>query len=161
MSETSTTAAQSAPGSGQLAQATAQDICLRDGAKNAPRSPTVPAVALFRRRLARGCSRTALDANGVVAQAMISNQVKITGLRPEISSIQASPLTVTIWAEPPPRSFRRIPVARCMMEWLMRDLGLDGERRGRRVSTTRPGRAAIRPADLLRRQFTRGRPAVG
>jgi hypothetical protein len=35
MSETSTTAAQSAPRSGQLAQATAQDTCLREGAKSA------------------------------------------------------------------------------------------------------------------------------
>jgi putative transposase len=46
-----------------------------------------------------------------------------------------------------------IPVARCTVERLMRDLGLAGARRGKRFRTTRPDPAAARPADLVRRQF--------
>jgi putative transposase len=50
-----------------------------------------------------------------------------------------------------------IPVARCTVERLMRELQLTGARRGRRVVTTMPNAAAARPADLVRRQF---RPAA-
>ena len=45
------------------------------------------------------------------------------------------------------------PVARCTVERLMRDLGLAGARRGKKVRTTRPDLAAARPADLVRRRF--------
>jgi putative transposase len=51
-----------------------------------------------------------------------------------------------------------IPVARCTVERLMRELGLAGARRGKRISTTRPDTAAARPADLVRRQFSPSRP---
>jgi putative transposase len=51
-----------------------------------------------------------------------------------------------------------IAVARCTVERLMRDLGLHGARRGKRVRTTRPDSAAARPADLVRRQFTAAGP---
>jgi putative transposase len=51
-----------------------------------------------------------------------------------------------------------VPVARCTVERLMRDLGLAGARRGKRVRTTRPDAAAARPADLVRRQFSPARP---
>jgi len=51
-----------------------------------------------------------------------------------------------------------IPVARCTVERLMRDLGLEGARRGRRHRTTVPDDAAGRPADLVQRQFTPQRP---
>jgi putative transposase len=47
-----------------------------------------------------------------------------------------------------------MPVARCTVERLMRELGLAGARRGRRVRTTVPGTAAARPPDLVRRQFS-------
>ncbi len=40
----------------------------------------------------------------------------------------------------------------------MRDLGLAGVRRGRRRRTTRRDPAAVRPPDLLDRDFTAGRP---
>lgn len=50
------------------------------------------------------------------------------------------------------------PVARCTVERLMRELGLAGARRGRRIRTTRPDAAAARPADLVRRQFSPARP---
>jgi putative transposase len=50
------------------------------------------------------------------------------------------------------------PVARCTVERLMRELGLAGARRGKRVRTTRPAAAAVRPPDLVRRQFSPAAP---
>jgi putative transposase len=47
-----------------------------------------------------------------------------------------------------------IPVARCTTERLMRQLGLAGVRRGRKVRTTVPGTGGQRAPDLLRRDFT-------
>lgn len=46
-----------------------------------------------------------------------------------------------------------VAVARCTIERLMRELGLVGARRGRRVHTTVTDTAAARPADLLGRNF--------
>jgi putative transposase len=51
-----------------------------------------------------------------------------------------------------------IPVARCTVERLMRDLGLEGARRGRRYRTTQSDPGAARAADLVHRQFTPNRP---
>jgi putative transposase len=51
-----------------------------------------------------------------------------------------------------------IGVARCTIERLMRELGLHGARRGKKVRTTRPDAAAARPADLVRRQFSPALP---
>jgi putative transposase len=45
------------------------------------------------------------------------------------------------------------PVARCTVERLMRQAGLQGARRGRRFITTRPDSTAARPPDLVKRQF--------
>jgi putative transposase len=49
-------------------------------------------------------------------------------------------------------------VARCTVERLMRELGLAGARRGKRIRTTRADTAAARPADLVGRQFTPAGP---
>jgi putative transposase len=49
-------------------------------------------------------------------------------------------------------------VARCTVERLMRTHGLVGVRRGRRVRTTTPDTTAVRPADLVKRQFTATAP---
>jgi len=49
-------------------------------------------------------------------------------------------------------------VARCTVERLMRTHGLVGVRRGRRVRTTIPDTTAVRPADLVKRQFTATAP---
>ena len=46
-----------------------------------------------------------------------------------------------------------VEVARCTVERLMRDLGLTGALRGKRVVTTRPGPKTARPADLVQRRF--------
>jgi putative transposase len=49
-------------------------------------------------------------------------------------------------------------VARCTVARLMRELGLRGARRGKRVRTTVADPAAARPADLVRRQFSPAAP---
>lgn len=49
-------------------------------------------------------------------------------------------------------------VARCTVERLMRQLGLTGVTRGRKVVTTLADTAAQRPADLVERNFTAARP---
>ena len=47
-----------------------------------------------------------------------------------------------------------IPVARCTVERLMRDIGLRGVVRGKKPQTTIPDEAALRPPDLVGRDFT-------
>ena len=49
-------------------------------------------------------------------------------------------------------------VARCTVERLMREMGLEGVVRGRRLRTTIPDEAAHRPLDLVDRDFTASRP---
>lgn len=49
-------------------------------------------------------------------------------------------------------------VARCTVERLMRGLGIEGVRRGKRVRTTVPDSAAACPQDLVRRHFEADRP---
>jgi len=51
-----------------------------------------------------------------------------------------------------------VQVARCTVERLMRSLGLQGVRRGKRCRTTIPDTRADRPADLVQRQFKATRP---
>ncbi len=51
--------------------------------------------------------------------------------------------------------------ARCTVERLMRQMGLEGARRGKRFKkTTVVDEAAHRPADLVQRDFTASRPNV-
>ena len=51
-----------------------------------------------------------------------------------------------------------IAVARCTVERLMRQMGLQGVIRGRAFKTTTPDDAAARPADLVNREFVATRP---
>ena len=51
-----------------------------------------------------------------------------------------------------------ISAARCTVERLMKHLGLQGVRRGRRCITTIPDDAAHKPLDWVQRQFTAARP---
>ena len=51
-----------------------------------------------------------------------------------------------------------IAVARCTVERLMADLGLEGVRRGKPRRTTTPDAATPRPADLVERDFSAQRP---
>jgi transposase InsO family protein len=48
----------------------------------------------------------------------------------------------------------RIAVARCTVERLMRELGLEGVRRGKPHKTTTPDTTAARPVDLVERDFS-------
>lgn len=58
------------------------------------------------------------------------------------------------------RQLRRegIDVARCTVERLMREMGLQGVVRGRTPRTTIPDKASPRPADLVERKFTADGP---
>ena len=51
-----------------------------------------------------------------------------------------------------------ISAARCTVERLMKHLGLQGVRRGRRCITTLPDETAHKPLDWVQRQFTAARP---
>ena len=51
-----------------------------------------------------------------------------------------------------------ISVARCTVQRLMRRLGLEGARRGKKVRTTQPDTARPCPLDLVNRQFNAQRP---
>jgi putative transposase len=51
-----------------------------------------------------------------------------------------------------------IVVARCTVERLMRELGLEGVRRGKARRTTTPDQGTARPADLVERDFSATRP---
>jgi putative transposase len=51
-----------------------------------------------------------------------------------------------------------IAVARCTVERLMRELGLEGVRRGKARRTTTPDQGATRPVDLVERDFSASRP---
>ena len=50
------------------------------------------------------------------------------------------------------------PIARCTVERLMRKLGIQGVRRGKKVRTTYPDKNAQCPLDLVNRQFTVDKP---
>jgi putative transposase len=52
----------------------------------------------------------------------------------------------------------QIPVARCTVARLMRQMGLRGVIRGKGFKTTTPEEKAARPADLVERQFVASRP---
>ena len=51
-----------------------------------------------------------------------------------------------------------IVVARCTVERLMKKLGLEGVRRGKRCKTTIPAELTEKPLDLVKRQFVADRP---
>lgn len=81
-------------------------------------------------------------------------------LRPEIRRVHEENFGVygvrKVW-----RQLHRegLPVARCTVARLMRQLGLSGAVRGRRFRvTTQPGDRTRRPLDLVQRRFTATRP---
>ena len=53
---------------------------------------------------------------------------------------------------------KKIEVARCTVARLMREMGLEGVRRGKKFKTTVPDESAQRPADLVKREFVATRP---
>jgi len=85
--------------------------------------------------------------------------VRDAALKAEITRVQMENYEVygadKVWLE---LNRQGIAVARCTTERLMRQLGLAGVRRGRKVRTTVPGRDGQRAGDLLRRDFTAPAP---
>jgi putative transposase len=82
-----------------------------------------------------------------------------TELKAEIARVHAEHFGVygarKVW-----RQLHRegIAVARCTVERLMRELGLEGVRRGKARGTTTPDATTTRPADLVDRDFSAQRP---
>jgi len=81
------------------------------------------------------------------------------GLKPDIQRVHRDNFSVygarKVWLQ---LCREGIPVARCTVERLMSDLGLRGVRRGAfKVTTTSDGNA-LRPADLVERDFRASRP---
>jgi putative transposase len=80
-------------------------------------------------------------------------------LRPEIRRVWEANFKVygarKVW-----RQLNRdeIEVARCTVERLMRDMGLQGAVRGKKCKTTVADEESARPADLVNRDFTASRP---
>jgi transposase InsO family protein len=80
-------------------------------------------------------------------------------LKTQISRIHADNYSVygvrKVW-----RQLHRegLPAARCSVARLMRDLGLEGARRGKKIRTTIRDDGHDRASDLLRRHFTASRP---
>ncbi|WP_121308166.1 IS3 family transposase [Paraburkholderia sp. BL17N1] len=80
-------------------------------------------------------------------------------LRPEIERVWKANMRVygadKVWKQ---MNRERIAVARCTVERLMKQLGLRGVMRGKRVRTTVPDAIAPRPLDRVNRQFKAARP---
>jgi putative transposase len=85
--------------------------------------------------------------------------VRDTKLKGEIARVHAEHFGVygarKVWRQ---RHREEITVARCTVERLMRQLGLEGVRRGKAHKTTTADPAAARPADLVGRDFSATRP---
>ncbi len=81
------------------------------------------------------------------------------GLKPEIQRVWEKNFRVygvrKVWRQLKREDFE---VARCTVARLMRDLGLRGVIRGRRVKTTVPSEALDRPMDRVNREFQASRP---
>ncbi|MEU6231417.1 IS3 family transposase [Streptomyces sp. NPDC047042] len=88
-----------------------------------------------------------------------ARSVRDAELKTQISRIHAANFSVygvrKVW-----RQLHRegIPTARCTVARLMRNLGLEGARRGKKIRTTIPDDGHDRASDLLRRDFTASRP---
>jgi putative transposase len=94
-----------------------------------------------------------------VSRSPSARAVRDAQLRAEITRVWKDNREVygadKVWLE---LNRQGIPVARCTTERLMRQLGLQGVRRGRKVRTTVPGAGGQRAPDLLRRDFTAPAP---
>jgi transposase InsO family protein len=81
------------------------------------------------------------------------------GLKPEIQRVWEENFRVygvrKVWRQLKREDFE---VARCTVARLMRDLGLRGVVRGRRVKTTVPSEGLDRPMDRVNREFQASRP---
>ena len=80
-------------------------------------------------------------------------------LRPEIQRVWDDNFQVygarKVWRQ---LNREEIEVARCTVERLMRDMGLCGAVRGKKFKTTTGADEALRPVDLVKRNFSASRP---
>ncbi|WP_318219337.1 IS3 family transposase [Streptomyces sp. SCL15-6] len=99
------------------------------------------------------------DADAAKNRTPSPRSVRDAELKTQISRVHADNFGVygvrKVW-----RQLHRegIPVARCTVARLMRDLGLEGARRGKKVRTTIRDDGHERACDLLKRDFTASRP---
>ena len=88
-----------------------------------------------------------------------AREIRDEGLKVEIKRVHAENFGIygarKVWRQMKREGFE---VARCTVERLMRELGLEGVRRGKKRRTTIPDEEASRPADLVCRDFTAPRP---
>jgi transposase InsO family protein len=84
-----------------------------------------------------------------------AREIRDEELKTEIRRVHAGNFGVygarKVWRQMKREGFR---VARCTVERLMRELGLEGARRGKKKLTTIPDEDAERPRDLVNRDFT-------
>ncbi len=80
-------------------------------------------------------------------------------LRPELMRVWEENLEVygarKLWHAMKREKF---DIARCTVERLMRDIGIEGVRRGKKIKTTRPDKALPCPLDRVNRQFRTSMP---
>jgi putative transposase len=85
--------------------------------------------------------------------------IRDEALKPEVTRVWNENRQVygpdKVWSQ---LNRERVPVARCTVERLMKDLGIAGIVRGKFVRTTWPDETAVRPADLVDRQFRADAP---
>ncbi len=89
-----------------------------------------------------------------------SRSLRDEALKPEIARVHSESLDGLYGARKVWKQLGRekIPVARCTVARLMRELGLSGVRRGAFKVTTHADGRHVRPADLVERNFTANRP---
>ena len=84
-----------------------------------------------------------------------AREIRDEGLKVEIERVHAENFGVygarKVWRQMKREGF---DVARCTVERLMRELGLEGVRRGKKKRTTIPDEDTERPKDLVNRNFT-------
>ena len=95
----------------------------------------------------------------VKARPPSARRLRDTELKVEIARVHAANFGVygarKVWHQ---LNREGIRVARCTVQRLMGELGLQGVRRGRFKRTTTPDEQAVRPADLVMRDFSATRP---
>ena len=93
------------------------------------------------------------------SRAPSARRLRDTELKVQIARVHAANFGVygarKVW-----RQLNRegIVIARCTVQRLMRELGLAGAVRGKTRRTTTPDETALRPADLVKRDFSAARP---
>lgn len=108
---------------------------------------------------AHGCSIDPSTYYHFKKRAPSARAVRDTELKELITRVHTENFSVygarKIWRE---LRRREVGVARCTIERLMRELGLAGAVRGKKIRTTIPDPSAQRAPDLLKRQFVASAP---